>query len=113
MLKENSDLDRMFASAEPATFAAVSAVKRLGYAGKVKLVGFDYYPGVQNDLEDGVIGALVLQDPFNIGHTAVKTIIAKLNNETPQKIIESPAQVVTAADLSRPDIIRLLEPPAD
>jgi ribose transport system substrate-binding protein len=110
MLTANPDLDAIFASAEPATVGAAQALKARALAGKVKFVGFDCSDTIEEDLKAGVIGALVVQDPFNIGYSAVKTILAKLNGETPPKRIDSPAYVVTAADLSNPQIDKVLHP---
>jgi ribose transport system substrate-binding protein len=61
-------------------------------------------------LKDGVIDALVVQDPYQIGYVGVKTVIQKLKGETPPKQIEMPARVVRAADLADPEIQKLLNP---
>ncbi len=55
----------------------------------------------------------MVQDPFNIGYAAVKTIVAALNGDDPPKRIDSPAHVVTAADLSDPEIEKILHPDLD
>jgi ribose transport system substrate-binding protein len=77
------------------------------------MVGFDSSDTIEKDLRDGVINSLVVQDPFNIGYTAVKAVLAKLNGETPQKRIDSPAAVVTAANVDTPEIDKLLHPDLD
>jgi ribose transport system substrate-binding protein len=100
MLTANPGLDALFASAEPATVGAAQALKARNLSGKVKFVGFDSSDTIEQDLKAGVIDALVVQDPFNIGYSAVKTILAKLNGETPPKRIDSPAHVVATADLA-------------
>lgn len=110
MLTANPDLDAIFASAEPATVGAAQALKARNVAGKVRFVGFDSSETIEEDLRAGVIDALVVQDPFNIGYSAVKTILAKLNGETPPRRIDSPAHVVTAADLDNPEIDKVLHP---
>ena len=111
MLSEHDDLDGVFASAEPATFGAAAALKEQGHDGAaVKLVGFDFADSLETDLKSGVIDALVVQDPFFIGQTAVNTIVAKLNGETPEKVIQSPSRLVTLEDLSKPEIDALLHP---
>ena len=110
MLSEHEDLNGIFASAEPATLGAAKALKERGLADAVKLVGFDFSDTLEADLKDGVIDALVVQDPFFIGQTAIKTILAKLNGETPDKVIQSPSQLVTVENLSEPAIDALLHP---
>ena len=113
MLTAHPDLDGMFGSAEPATVGVAQALKSRGQEGKIKFVGFDFSDSIEKDLKAGVVHALVVQDPFNIGYEAVKTILAKLNGQTPEKRIDSPATVVTAEDLSRPEIDALLHSDLD
>lgn len=110
MLTAHPGLDALFASAEPATVGAAQALKARELVGKVKFVGFDASDTIEEDLKAGVIDALVVQDPFNIGYSAVKTIVAKLNGETPPKRIDSPAQVVTLENLTDPEIDKVLHP---
>ncbi len=107
------DLDGLFASAEPSTVGAAQAVKSRGLTGKIKYVGFDSSESLVEDLRAGVIQALVVQDPFRIGYEAVKTLVDKLNGRTPPKRIDTPASVVTADDLAKPEIQRLLRPPLE
>ncbi len=110
MLTAHPDLDALFASAEPATVGAAQALKARELTGKVKFVGFDSSDTIEEDLKAGVIDALVVQDPFNIGYAAVKTIIEKLNGETPPHRIDSPAHVVTVGNLTDPEIEKVLHP---
>ena len=108
MLTAHPDLDGIFGSAEPATVGVAQALKSRGQEERVKFVGFDFSDSIEKDLKAGVVDALVVQDPFHIGYTAVKTLVAKLNGQTPEKRINSPATVVTVEDLSRPEIDALL-----
>ena len=110
MLTAHPDLDALFCSSEAATIGAARALVSRGAAGKIKLVGFDASPSLQQDLRDGVIDALIVQDPFGIGYIAVETIVNKLDGETPEKRIDSPARVVRAADLDDPAVKKLLNP---
>ena len=110
ILTAHPDLNAVFASNEPGSVGAAQALKSRQLTGKVKLVGFDSSPTLVDDMKAGVFDSLVVQDPFNIGYTAVKTVVAKLKGETPAKKIDSPARVLTAADLDKPDVQRLLNP---
>jgi ribose transport system substrate-binding protein len=103
-------LDGLFASSEPSSVGAAQAVKSRGLVGKVKLVGFDSSEGLVADLQEGVIDALVAQDPFKIGYEAVKAVTDKLNGKTPPKRIDLSAVVITKADLAKPEIQQLLHP---
>ena len=110
ILTANPQLDAVFASNEPGSVGAAQALKSRGLGGKVKLVGFDSSPTLVEDLKAGVVDALVVQDPFNIGYTAVKTVVAKIKGETPARKIDSPARVIAAADLGKPEVQKLLNP---
>ncbi len=55
MLTAHSDLDAMFASNESSAVGAAQAIK--GRGSKVKLVGFDWSPGLLDDLKSGLIKA--------------------------------------------------------
>ena len=113
MFTAHPDLDGIFASAESGTVGTSQAVKSRGLKGKIKFVGFDSSESLVEDLEAGVIDALVVQDPFKIGHDAVKTLVDKLNGSTPPKRIDCPAAVITAAELKTPEAQRLLRPPLE
>ena len=110
ILTAHPDLDSIFASAEPGTVGAAQALKARNLTGKVKLVGFDSSETIEADLRAGVIDALVVQDPFNIGYQGVMTIVAKLRGETPPKRIDSPTAVVTQENVDSPEIEKLLHP---
>lgn len=103
-------LDGLFASSEPSSVGAAQALKAHGLAGKVKLVAFDSTDGLVDDLRQGVIDALVAQDPFRIGYEAVKAVTDKLDGKTPAKRIDLSAVVITKADLAKPEINALLHP---
>ncbi len=110
MLTAHPGLDGLFASGEPATVGTAQGIKSRELVGKVRYVGFDSSESLEADLRAGVIDSLIVQDPFKIGYEAVKTVVAKLNGETPDKRIESPATIVTGENLDRPQIDQLLHP---
>ncbi len=109
-LTAHPDLDGIFASHESGTLGAAQAVKARGLAGKVKVVGFDTSPSLVEDLQAGVIDALVLQDPFQMGYLALGTLLQHLKGEIPSRRINLTPAVATAANLEEEDIVRLLDP---
>ena len=113
ILTVHPDLKGIFASAEPSTVGVAQALKSRGLAGKLQFVGFDSSDSLVEDLRAGVITALVVQDPFQIGHEAVRTLVEKLNGRTPPKRLDCAATVVTRAELEQPEIQRLLRPPLE
>ncbi len=99
MLTAQPNLAGMFASAEPSSLGAALALKSRGLAGKVKLVTFDSSDQLRQDLRDGVIDAMIVQDPQRIGYEAVRTLVEKLNGKQPAKRIDLNAAVLRKSGL--------------
>ena len=110
ILTAHPALDGLFASSEPSSMGASLALKSRSLGGKVHLVAFDSSDGMVDDLKAGVIAAMVVQDPYRMGHDAVKTLVDKLNGQTPPKRIDLSARVITKADLDKMEVQRLLTP---
>lgn len=110
ILTSHPDLEGLFASSEPSSVGAALALKSRGFSGKVKFVAFDSSEGMIEDLKGGTIAAMVAQDPFRIGYEAVKTLVDRLNGQTPPKLMDLSARVITRADLDKPEIKALLYP---
>jgi ribose transport system substrate-binding protein len=110
ILTAHPDLNGMFASSEPSSVGTSLALQSRGLSGKVKFVAFDSSDSLIEDLKAGTIDAMVVQDPFQIGYTAVRTLVDKLRGATPPKRIDLSARVVTRADLDRPEVKKLLAP---
>ncbi|MBL8173786.1 MAG: substrate-binding domain-containing protein [Bryobacterales bacterium] len=102
------DLKGMFASAEPGSVGAALAIKARELQSKVMLVAFDSSDGLIEDLKEGSVDALVVQDPFKIGYESVRTIVEKLNGKQPPKRIDLSARVVHKEDLEKEEIRKLL-----
>jgi ribose transport system substrate-binding protein len=103
-------LKGIFASAEPSSVGASLAVKARNLQGKVKLVGFDSSETLIEDLREGAIDALVVQDPFRMGFEAVRTLVDKLNGKTPPKRMDLSARVIHKEDLAKDEVRQLLSP---
>ena len=100
MMTAYPDLDALFASNESSAVGAAQAIK--SRRSRVKLVGFDSSPSLLADLKSGVIDALVVQDPFQMGYEAVMAAVEKLNGGTPRKIQDIEPAVLTRQNLDDP-----------
>jgi len=103
-------IDGIFAANESSSFAILRVLQDNGWAGKVKLVGFDASPNLVKGLREGGIDGLVVQDPVNMGYTAVKTMVAHLKGQPVEKRIETGVHVATRENMATPEIKALLEP---
>ncbi len=111
ILTAHTDLDGFFASNESSTVGVVQALKQKSLAGKVVLVGFDSSPNLIEDLKAGAIDSLVLQNPYKMGYEAVKSIVAKLNGQTPQRKVDTGVKLLTKENLDTPEMQQLLKAP--
>lgn len=102
MLTANPNLAGIFASAEPGSVGAALAIKARERVDKVKLVTFDSSDTLLDDCRAGVIQAMVVQDPFQIGYQAVKTVMDALDGKTPPAHIDLPARVLHRQDCAKP-----------
>lgn len=93
MLTANPDLKGIFASAEPGSVGTSLAIQARQLSGKVKLVTFDSSETLINDCKNGVVSAMVVQAPQQLGYEAVKTVIDKLDGKTPPKKTDLPPTV--------------------
>lgn len=107
-LAAHPDLKGIFASAEPGSVGASLAIKSRNLQDKVMLVGFDSSESLIEDLKEGSVDALVVQDPFKMGYESVRSIVDKINGKQPPKRIDLSAQVVNKADLEKPEVKKLL-----
>jgi ribose transport system substrate-binding protein len=110
ILTAHPDLDGMFASAEANSLGAIQAIKARNLSGKVKLVTFDSSDAHLEALKDGTIDAMLVQDPYRIGYEAVRSLVMKLNGQTPPPQIDLKVRVIVKQDLDKPDVQALLEP---
>ena len=112
LLSAHPDLSAIFADHENAISGTVLAVKGRGRRA-VKLVGFDASETLVNDLREGWIDALVVQDPLRMGYESVNAIALKLKGGSPPAETDTGATLVRASDLGRPEIGELLFPKVD
>jgi ribose transport system substrate-binding protein len=110
ILTAHPDLAGLFASSEAASLGSIQAVRNRGLSGKLKLVTFDFSKTHIEALQDGTINAMLVQNPFQLGYEAVKSLRDKLNGRTPVKRLELPARVILKSDLAKPDVRALLFP---
>ncbi len=100
----------VFAPNESTTFGMLLALKKSGLAKKIKFVGFDSSEKLVGALKEGELDGLILQDPFNIGYLAVKTMAAHLRGEPIEKRIDTGARLVTKENMAEPAMHDLLQP---
>lgn len=109
MISAHPTLGALFADNESSSSGTVQALKSRN-ARHVKLVAFDASEQLVNDLREGWIDSLIVQNPFKMGYESAKAIGEKMAGRAPAAEVDSGVQLVIAADLQRPEIRELLLP---
>lgn len=100
----------VFTPNESTTFGMLRAVEKANLSGKLRFIGFDASEKLVKGVEAGSIDGLVLQDPFNMGYLAVKTMVRHLKGEKVERRIDTGSKLVTKANMNEPEMKRLLAP---
>jgi ribose transport system substrate-binding protein len=87
------------------------ALEKAGLAGKLRFIGFDSSTKLVDGVRAGKIDGLVLQNPFNMGYLAVKTLVAHLKKEKVESRIDTGASLIDKANMDQPEMKALLSPP--
>ncbi|HMB28712.1 MAG TPA: substrate-binding domain-containing protein, partial [Blastocatellia bacterium] len=109
VLTAHSDLTGLFASNESSTVGAMRAVRQRNLIGKVTLVGFDATADLVQNVREGAIDSLVLQNPFKMGYEGVKTVVDKLDGKQPERRIDTGVELLTKENVDTPKIQKLIK----
>jgi ribose transport system substrate-binding protein len=110
ILTANPDLDGIFAANEPGVLGAAEAVRQAGKAGEVVIVGWDASSEEVQGVRDGVISALVVQNPFRMGYDGVNAAVKIIREGTEVKSQDTGSTIVTKDNLDDAEVKSLLNP---
>ena len=100
----------VFTPNESTTFGMLLALQKAGLAGKVRFLGFDFSEKLSRALTEGQIDALVLQNPFNMGYLAVRSLVEHLRGKPAPARADTGARCVDARSLQDRDVQELIRP---
>ncbi len=107
---ETGAVNGIFTPNESTTFGMLLALRKSNLGKKMKFVGFDSSEKLVGALKEGDIDGLVVQNPFNMGYLAVKTMAAHLRGKKVEKRIDTGARLVTKENLEDPAVKEVLQP---
>ncbi len=110
ILTAHHDLAGIFGANEASALGIMQAIKSRGLAGKVKVVGFDASDNEIQALRDGLVQALIVQDPFKMGYLGVRYAVDAVHGKAVPKRVDTGVYVVTRENLDSPEIQKLLHP---
>jgi ribose transport system substrate-binding protein len=103
-LAAHPDLVGIFGTNLFSAEGAATGLRSAGASKEVKIVGFDAGPKQVEDLEQGIVQALIAQKPADIGKAGVEQAIAALKGEPVQKKIGTGFVIVTKENMNDPDV---------
>jgi ribose transport system substrate-binding protein len=107
---ETGTVAGLFTPNESTTFGMLQALKKSGLNKKVKLIGFDSSDKLVAALKEGDIEGLVVQNPFNMGYLAVKTMTDHLRGKPVEKRIDTGARLVDKSNIDDPAVKEIMQP---
>ena len=110
ILTANPDLNAIFAANEPGVLGAAEAVRQAGKAGEVVIVGWDASPEEIQGVEDGVISALVVQNPFKMGYDGTNAAVKIVREGATVESQDTGATIVTKDNLQDEEVQSVLNP---
>ena len=100
----------VFTPNESTTFGMLLALEKTRLAGKLRFIGFDASDKLVKGIESGTIDALVLQNPFNMGYLAVRTVVERLRGKSVPARTDTGAQLLDRKNLQEPSMQQLVKP---
>ncbi len=96
ILTGNPDLAAVFASNDNMALGATEAIKAADLLDQIMIVGFDANPDAATSILAGEMSASVAQNPYNMGAFGVESVLALLQGETLDPVIDTGTVLVTA-----------------
>lgn len=110
IIKNKPNIKGIIALNDPSTTGAARAIKMSGLKDSILLIGFDNGIEEIDFLEEGIIKALVVQKPFNMGYLSVKTAIEVLRKNKVKERIDTGSELITLKNMYTQENQKLLFP---
>jgi ribose transport system substrate-binding protein len=110
LITANPDLRGVFASNLIMAQGAGQAIAENKLQEKIKLIGFDNDEKLVKFLSDGVIAALIVQDPYRMGYDGIKTALAASKGEKVPEFVDTGVNQITKDNMNTPRAQELLNP---
>ena len=103
-------VDGVFTPNESTTQGMLRALDQAGLAGKFPFVGFDTNEALLQGLKDKKISALAVQDPFQMGYTAVRNIFNSIQQKPFEANVDTGAVLLDLENIDTEEIQKIINP---
>jgi ribose transport system substrate-binding protein len=87
---------------------AATGVRNAGKTSQVRIVGFDAGPAQVQQLKQGLVQALVAQEPYDIGYQAVQQAVNAATGKPVKAKIQTGLVIVTKKNIGQPNVSKYL-----
>jgi ribose transport system substrate-binding protein len=108
VLAAHPDLAGIFATNDRSAEGAATGLRVAGRVGAVKVVGFDAGPTQIKQLKDGLVQALIAQQPYQIGVDGVDAIANALTGKNVEHSVTTGTVTITKDNLQEPEVQKAL-----
>lgn len=112
MLDTLRQADGIYTPNESSTQGTLITLRQAGMTkgeGRKKFVGFDASPALVEAVENGELDAVVAQNPFKMGHDAVKALVDHIHGQKVAPVEDTGAVLVTKTSLNDPEVKKLVK----
>jgi len=110
MLTAHPKIKAIFSACGPGAVGCARVIEQKKLSGKVIHVAFDAVPAELAAFKRGSIQAMIVQNPYRMGHDGVLTAIDAKHGKKVEKRIDTGVEVVTKENFDKPEIQKLLFP---
>ena len=103
-------VDGVFTPNESTTQGMLRALDQAGLAGKFPFVGFDTNEALLQGLKDKKVSALAVQDPFQMGYTAVRNIFNSIQQNPFDANVDTGAVLLDLENIDTEEIQKIINP---
>ena len=110
IIKDKPGIKGIIALNDPSTAGAARAIKEKRMENSIILIGFDNGTEVIEYMEEGIVKALVVQKPFNMGYLSIKTAIETIKKKKVEKRIDTGSVLISRENMYTQENQKLLFP---
>ena len=103
-------VDGVFTPNDSTTQGMLRALDQAGLAGKFPFVGFDTNEALLQGLKDKKVSALAVQDPFQMGYTAVRNIFNSIQQKPFEANVDTGAVLLDLENIDTEEIQKIINP---
>ncbi len=116
LIKENPDVEVIFATNQTMTIGTCMAVDELGKEDSVDVLGFDSFQSKEGSkssdeyIKSGTLDGFILQNPYNMGYLGVKYARDLIQGQAIASNIDTGATLVTSDNINDSDVQLIMNP---